>query len=363
LQATGKGIEFRYVFSKSLPAVVHTDENRLRQVLINLLSNAIKFTESGQVTFRINYRYQVAEFLIEDTGIGIHKNDLERIFQPFEHARTARAKATAGTGLGLTITKLLTNVMGGNITVSSEVGKGSTFRVKMFLSEVSRPRIASTREDRVRGYVGPRQNVLVVDDNEIQRELVRELLTPLGFNVATASSGRECLALAERDKPNLILLDIAMPEMDGWQVAQRLRRASRERAAIIVLSANAIDPSQLVDAERLHDDYLMKPIDLRQLLKTIHALLNIEWIYEPQDAALPPPVASSPIVVPPRSAINELINLGEIGHVRRIQERLTDIEGMSPDYSPFVTQMRAFVNAFDLKRYVAALEALRSNHA
>ena len=178
--------------------MVHTDENRLRQILINLLSNAIKFTEAGQVAFRVNYRYQVAEFEIEDTGIGIHSSDLERIFQPFEHARTARAKATAGTGLGLTITKLLTNVMGGDITVTSAVGKGSAFRVKLLLSEVSRPRIASTQEDRVRGYVGPRQTVLVVDDNEVQRDLVRDMLAPLGFDGSDRVERPECLALAER---------------------------------------------------------------------------------------------------------------------------------------------------------------------
>ena len=363
LQATAKGIEFNYLPSAVLPAVVHTDENRLRQILINLLSNAIKFTESGQVTFRLKYRYQVAEFEIEDTGIGIHRRDLERIFQPFEHARTARAKATAGTGLGLTITKLLTNVMGGNITVTSMVGKGSVFRLKLFLSEVSRPRIASTQEDRVRGYVGPRQSVLVVDDNEVQRNLVRDMLTPLGFKVSTASGGRDCLSFAEREKPNLIFLDIAMPEMDGWQVAQRLRQSSTERTAIVVLSANAIDPGRLVDAERLHDDYLMKPIDLRQLLKTIHALLNIEWIYEPQEPSSTELEKTLPIRFPPPRDINELVNLGEIGHVRKIQEKLAGIEREAPEYARFVNQMRTFVNAFDLKRYLAALEDIRSGNA
>jgi signal transduction histidine kinase/CheY-like chemotaxis protein len=361
LQATAKGIEFRYIPSSRLPAVVHTDDSRLRQILINLLSNAIKFTDSGHVTFQVNYRNQVAEFIIEDTGVGIHKEDLERIFQPFERARTARAKATIGTGLGLTITMLLTNVMGGDLTVKSEVGKGSVFRVKLLLSEVSRPRIASTMEDRVRGYAGPRQTILVVDDNEIQRNLVREVLMPLGFEILTASTGRECLTLAERNKPNLILLDIAMPEMDGWQVAQRLRKSSRERAAIIILSANAIDPSRLLEAERLYDDYLMKPIDLRQLLKKIHALLNIEWIYEPQ---APSPAAStassSPSAVPPCEDVDELIYLGEIGHIRRILEKLLEIESTSPNCGDFVRQMRTIVNAFDLKRYAAALEAVRS---
>ena len=111
------------------------------------------------MTFQVRYHHQVAEFTIEDTGVGIHKGDLERIFQPFERARTVGAKATIGTGLGLTITSLLIKIMGGDITVRSEVGKGSTFRVKLFLSEVSRPRIASTMEYRVRGYAGPRQTI------------------------------------------------------------------------------------------------------------------------------------------------------------------------------------------------------------
>jgi signal transduction histidine kinase/CheY-like chemotaxis protein len=361
LQAIAKGIEFRYLPSRHLPQVVHTDENRLRQILINLLSNAIKFTDDGHVAFAVGYRHQVAEFSITDSGIGIHKSDLERIFQPFERARTARARTTVGTGLGLTITKLLTNVMGGDLTVRSEVGKGSEFRVKLLLSEVSRPRLASTMEDRVRGYAGPRQTVLVVDDNEIQRDLVRDLLTPLGFDVLAASTGRECLALAEQHRPNLVLLDIAMPEMDGWQVAQRLRRLARSRAAIVMLSANAVDESRLIETERLYDDYLMKPIDLRHLLKKIHALLDIEWIHEPAAAPLPTS-ATSPLVVPGRDDINELISLGEIGHVRKIADKLTEIENRSPAYADFVAQIRIIIDAFDLKRYAATLEAIRGAH-
>jgi signal transduction histidine kinase/CheY-like chemotaxis protein len=367
LQAIAKGIEFRYVRARGLPPVVHADENRLRQILINLLSNAIKFTDCGQVTFRVVYRHQVAEFTVEDTGIGIHKSDLERIFQPFERALTARAKGTVGTGLGLTITSLLTNVMGGQITVRSEVGRGSVFRVKLLLSEVARPRIASTREDRVRGYVGPRQTILVVDDNEIQRDLVRDLLAPLGFEVLSAASGRECLLLAGQSRPNLVLLDIAMPEMDGWQVAQWFRNRSRERIAIVMLSANAIDPNHLLDAGRLYDDCLMKPVDLRQLLQKIHTLLDIEWTYEPEAPSPTSAAAAAPHeeidVAAPHADIDELISLGEIGHVRRILERLSEIESGSPEYGAFVARMRTIVDSFDLKRYTAALVGIRDGHA
>jgi signal transduction histidine kinase/CheY-like chemotaxis protein len=364
LQAMAKGIEFRYLRGQRLPSVVHTDENRLRQILINLLSNAIKFTDAGQVTFGVGYGHQVAEFKIEDTGVGIHKSDLARIFQPFERGRTARAKATIGTGLGLTITSLLTNVMGGDISVRSEVGKGTTFRVKLFLSEVPRPRIASPMEGRVRGYLGPRQTILVVDDNEIQRELVRDLLAPLGFEIVCAPTGRDCLLFAEQNRPNLVLLDIAMPEMDGWQVAQRIRGYTRERIAIIMLSANPIDPNHMLDAGRLYDDCVMKPIDLRQLLKKIHALLNIEWIYEPAaPSPAVPAVAATAIVAPPHDDLNELISLGEIGHIRRILDKLSEIETRSPECSVFVARIRGIVDTFDLRGYASALAGIRDNHA
>jgi CheY-like chemotaxis protein len=259
----------------------------------------------------------------------------------------------------------LTKIMGDDISVESEVGKRSTFRAKLLLSEVTRPRIASTMEYRVRGYGGPRQTVLVVDDNEVQRELIRDLLEPIGFVVVSAASGRECLQIVGQTNPNLILLDIAMPGMDGWEVAQQLRRHQGKRPAILILSANAIDPHHMLEAERLYDDTLMKPIDLRQLLKKIHALVDIEWLYT-NDAPAPdaPPTAPQMTAkLPAGCDIDELIQLGEIGHVTRILERLSEIESDAPECGEFVGRMRSIVNAFDFRRYVAALQEVRDAHA
>jgi CheY-like chemotaxis protein len=232
------------------------------------------------------------------------------------------------------------------------------------LSEVSRPRIVSTMEYRVRGYAGPRQTVLVVDDNAVQRQLIEDLLAPLGFTVVGAGSGRECLQTVEQLNPHLILLDIAMPEMDGWEVAQRLRRQPGKRAAILILSANAVDPHHLLDAERLYDDMLMKPIDLRQLLKKIHALLDIEWLYDTEASRTPAPRQSlAADALPAVRDIDELIRLGEIGHVTRIIEKLNEIESGSPDCGAFIGRMRAMVNAFDFRRYTSALREVRGAHA
>ncbi|MPZ55256.1 MAG: response regulator [Rhizobiales bacterium] len=359
LQAVARGIEFRFFPAKNLPDVVATDDNRLRQILINLLSNAIKFTDNGHVSFRVSYRSQVTRFEVEDSGIGIDSSDLERIFLPFERARSVRAQATAGTGLGLTISRLLTEIMGGEIRVASKLGAGSTFSVKLLLPEVARPRAAPMMEDAIVGYAGARQTVFVVDDNPVQRNLIRDLLEPIGFDVVVTAGGAECLELAQKRKPNLILLDVSMPEMDGWEVARRLRQDMRERSAIVMLSALAIDKSRELGPDRMHDDYLMKPLDVRQLLEKIHTLLDIEWVYESVNVPAPPPASAAKEGAMARHDLDELTRLCQIGHLRGIQDKLREIELSAPTQRDLVTQIRAIVDTLDLKHCARVLEAMR----
>jgi signal transduction histidine kinase/CheY-like chemotaxis protein len=364
LQASAKGIEFKFSASAKLPPSVYTDENRLRQILINLLSNAIKFTDAGHVTMRVDYRNQVARFEVEDTGIGIHPDDLNRIFQPFERAQRGPVNARTGTGLGLTITRMLAETMGGEITVKSEIGRGSRFQVKLMLAEVARPRNAPPLEHRVCGYDGPRQTVLVVDDDAVHRDLVRELLEPLGFTVMAAASGAACLALVAERPPNLILLDISMPDMDGWAVARELRRMPRERPAIIMLSAIAMEEERAAEPDRFFDDYMIKPIDLRQMLEKFHTLLDIEWTArdeiakEPSAPAPPAPAKSATKSLAP-DAIDALIRLGQIGHFRGISAALDEIEAASPECAAAVAELRTIANSFNLTRFLTVLDAQR----
>jgi CheY-like chemotaxis protein len=315
------------------------------------------------VNFRVRYRSQVVEFEIEDTGIGIHAEDFDRIFQPFERARSARARAAVGTGLGLTITKLLTETMGGEIKLRSTPGQGTTFRIKLFLPEVANPRVLPTSDDRICGYEGPRHTVLVADDDRVHRELVAELLTPLGFNVIAAETGAECIALAEAHRPNLILLDVGMPDMNGWEIAQSLRHSGREGLAIVMLSALAPDKSREEGSERLCDGYLMKPLHLRQLVEQIHLLLDIEWTYsEPPPRVTPLSLKSiADINIPPRD-LEELKHLGEIGHVRGIEAKLDELAVIAPHHAPLIAQLRSLVASFDLRGFNAALSVDRPDH-
>src|SRR6201996_2362365 len=210
LQAAAKGIDFVFRRPAVLPVVVYADEKRLRQILINLLSNAIKFTQAGSVQFVVHYRSPVAEFEVTDTGPGIRPNDLERIFAPFERGALGVTQPQTGTGLGLTISRLLAGVMGGDIKVASSVGVGSTFKVKMLLSEVTNPRRTAPVEAPVSGYHGARKTILITDDDPVHRDLLREVLTPLGFILLSAPDGPGCLALAQHCRPDLFLLDISM---------------------------------------------------------------------------------------------------------------------------------------------------------
>ena len=231
------------------------------------------------------------------------------------------------------------------------------------LSEVARPRTAAAPERQIRGYLGPRQTVLIVDDDPVQRDLVRELLEPVGFNVMSATSGKECLAICGKHKANLILLDVSMPEMDGWEVAAALRQSLRERPAIVMLSALAPDPQQAVKQERVYDDYLLKPVNLSELLQRLHALLNIEWIYDqPKGASASSSTRAvagdiSTLTAPSRGDIEDLIRLGQIGYVRGIVEKLNELEDEGGAHGEFVRHLRAAVDRFDLRRYMAMLEA------
>ena len=360
LQAMAKGIDFVFERPKLLPPIVYTDEKRLRQILINLLSNAIKFTLAGKVQLTVRYRDPVAEFEVTDSGPGIRPEDLERIFAPFERASLGVSQPQSGTGLGLTITRLLAGVMGGDIKVSSTVGEGSSFRVKILLYRATTPRRLVPATTKASGYEGPRKTILVSDDDPLHRDLLQQVLTPLGFIFLSAADAAGCLELARHCRPDLFVLDVSMPDMDGWAAAQALRAAGHNDARILMLSATAPEAHIHSLAQPFHDAYLMKPVDIPRLLDEIGQLLRLEWQYESE-----PPVgpAWTPRdgLRPAPGHLEELIGLGRIGHIRAIQAKLDELGSEEPEQQPFVSEMRGLVDRFDLDRYMAILETLRGH--
>ena len=360
LQAREAGLEFRFSRPEILPAVVATDEKRLRQVLLNLLSNAIKFTPSGTVSLDLSYRSQIAIFTIRDTGPGIPEADLARIFQPFERGSTPAARSTPGTGLGLTIADLLAQLLGGEITVAAAPGGGTQARLRLMLSSVAQPAPiilpvpASAPE---RAYAGARRTILVADDDSAHRALMRAILEPHGIFVIEAGSGPECLAAVARGGIDLILLDIAMPGMSGWAAAATLR-AEGHTGPIAMMSANVHEISPVRGDDAPHDAIFAKPFDLRDVLERIGKLLHLEWT----DAATPslrePAPALTDIGHPGPEHVGELLRLGRIGHIRAIEAKLTQMEGDATVAPAFVAQMRGLVEGYDLRRYLSVLQGL-----
>jgi signal transduction histidine kinase len=276
LQAEAKGISFRDERANNLPVWVYTDEKRLRQILINLLSNAIKYTNpGGSAVLRVRWRLQVGEFEIIDTGRGISATDFDRIFEPFERVQSG-AGSPPGIGLGLTITKLLTTVLGGEISVTSQPGEGSTFKIRLMLSEAAEPTEERSLAKHLTGYVGHRRRILATDDDPVHLDLMRDILVPLGFDLVLAMDGPSCLESAADQAPDLVIMDISMPGMDGWEAARKLRETLPD-LAILMVSANAHDFSRSRREDDPHDDFLIKPYDIDDLLDRIAILLSLVW--------------------------------------------------------------------------------------
>jgi CheY-like chemotaxis protein/anti-sigma regulatory factor (Ser/Thr protein kinase) len=299
-----------------------TDEKRLRQILINLLSNAVKFTLKGSIRFTVEYKNQVAKIQISDTGIGIPEADIERIFRPFERVTHLGAPLSPGTGLGLTITQLLTDIMGGEIQVKNNITGGTTFTLRLMLSAISYPDAEMLPIERAFSYKGISKVITVVDDDPTHRELIKDILSPLGFIVRQVSSGRDCLSAHSDYPPDLYLLDISMPNMNGWEVAAGLR-ARRYIQPIIIVSANASESSQNNLYPNIVDDHIIKPIKIDQLLEKIGLLLSIEWIYthtqKIEEVKKPAEKIHESIDI---KIIRELIELAEVGHLSELKRKV-----------------------------------------
>ena len=355
VQASAKGIGFIFEPCPALPEIVGTDEKRLRQIIINLLSNAIKFTRTGRVTLRLAYRNQVADFIIEDTGPGIAPEDLQRIFDPFERLRAGVSEP--GTGLGLTICKLLSGVMGGDISVTSTPGIGSAFKLRLFLPRINDATRPSIDYRILEPTVGAGKTILVVDDDPMHREMIREALSPHAFTVLFARDGTEGLDIAASTRPDLFLLDIGLPDMDGWRLAEQLRDDGHVDAMIVMLTASAREEYRSAIARPFHNAFIMKPVDIALLIKTIVGLLNLHAGEERMPAVAPRvPSAIADLERPDQARVNELIAACEIGYLRGLREKLAAIARDDPAHEPFAEHMLAYVDAVDLRGLMVALE-------
>jgi signal transduction histidine kinase/purine-cytosine permease-like protein/ActR/RegA family two-component response regulator len=347
LQAAGRGIGFRCIVDGRLPALVRADDRRLRQILINLLGNAVKFTAQGEVCLRVLHQRELARFDISDTGPGMSADELERVFEPFERGSAASGMSAGSTGLGLTIARMLTELMGGEMSVKSQPGAGTTFTIRLFLPELSGPLpdAAAPRAPRV-GYEGPRRRVLVVDNEEADRRLLLDVLRPLGFEVQTAASGEEALALLaapDAVPPDALFMDLAMPGIDGWETLRRLRAAGLQMPAAVV-SANAFDRKLDNPVGLPPEDFIVKPVRLPELLDWLGRRLALRWTPVERPVVEAAPMAAPQ--VPPAARLRALLQALSLGHVRGVGQQLDALEAADPGFAAFVAPLRALARQY-----------------
>jgi CheY-like chemotaxis protein len=308
------------------------------------------------VTLRVRFALPDRwRFEVADSGVGIAADQLETIFQPFEQAGDRQHRAT-GTGLGLTISRQYARLMGGDIRVESRPGQGSTFQVEIRAQPVDRAAEAPATTVSVRdvtGYAGPRKKVLVVDDIAENRALVRDLLTPLGFAVSEASNGREGVEVAQRLRPDLIVMDVAMPELDG-QAATRLLRQSgpcREVPIIAVSASVSTSDSEQCLAAGMNA-FLPKPLDADKLLDRMGRLLGLEWAYRAAQA----PAEASAMLAPPAEEMDVLYRLARLGNMQDIMAQAGRLASLDERYRPFADRLISLANGYQSKAVLRLVE-------
>ena len=281
-----KNLKFEINLSNDLPNFIKTDEQRLRQILINLLGNALKFTNEGQISLYIYNLNNKLFFEVKDTGIGIDITNQEKIFKPFEQVKLNNY-TQQGTGLGLAITKELISLLGGTIYVKSQINKGSEFYFSINYEKVNMAEL--TLKSQAKEIIGIKKfqdekTILVVDDIKENRDLIVQLLAFYGFKTLQASSGFEALKLFEKEKIDLIFMDILMEDLDGLETTKIIRKKqNNSNIPIIALSANVFEEDIKQAIKAGANDFLPKPVEEKDILSMLKKYLNIEFEYEEKE--------------------------------------------------------------------------------
>lgn len=277
-----KGLEFKIVLDDNLPEVVKMDDLRLRQILINLLSNSLKFTNEGEISLYLYEKSQKLFFEIKDSGIGIDNKDLKRIFKPFEQIKHEDYNKN-GTGLGLSITKELVTLMNGSIYAKSKVNLGTEFYFSVDYKNANSSDIDA--QLKLKDIIGIEKNknkktILVVDDIEVNRNLLTQILTSHGFEVFQASSGYEAIELFEKQEFNLIFMDIKMSGLDGLETIKLIRKDEKDKnIPIVAVSANVFNEDKEIAIQSGADGFLAKPVEEKELLIILAKYFNLKLKY------------------------------------------------------------------------------------
>ncbi|NEP61765.1 MAG: response regulator, partial [Symploca sp. SIO2G7] len=374
LRAQQKEISFIYQPIGKLPQGIHADEKRLRQVLINLVGNAVKFTDSGSVTFSVTVLSHSAQeqrekdteqmvsqkirFQIEDTGVGISAEQLDKIFLPFEQVGD-NSRRTQGTGLGLAISQKIARMMESSLSVQSQPGQGSVFWLDLELATVPDwlNTIRGAYQGKIIGFRGNKQKILVVDDRWENRSVIINLLAPIGLEMEEANDGQEGLDKVKSFNPDLIITDLVMPVMDGFEMIRHLRKSPQAKSLVVIASsASVFETDQHKSFDAGADGFLPKPVLSENLLEMLRVHLKLEWVYEEKEIVdkmqniSEGETAQDKIVPPPAKELALLYDLARKGLVNKLLGEAERLEKLDQTLVPFSRRLQQLAKGFQIKK-------------
>ena len=374
LRAHQKGLAFTFNPPPNLPLMVMGDEKRLSQVLLNLLGNAVKFTRQGGITFSVTQIEEnnpkpilppdnpvqpvvMLQFSVEDTGRGIPADQVEKIFTPFVQLRES-GQNTEGIGLGLSISKHLVKLMGDDLHVISSAGAGSIFRFTLSFPEIPDVETPFLKYHRpIIGIHGNPYRILIIDDHPENRRMLRHTLEPLGFLITESENGKEGLDQAEQNPPDIVLMDLMMPVLDGLETTRRMRRSGKLKAVkILIMTANmTINPDRLI-ADIGCDAVLTKPLKRDLLLDQLRLHAGVKWIYSDKEVKNMEISEIALMVKPPSADLEKLRRLTRICAYTEIMEELARLSQQDQRYAPFVNHLLVLLNRFQFDAIMKCLD-------
>ena len=361
LKAENKGLQLLLEIHPDTPQYIRTDESKLRQILINLLNNALKFTTQGSVSFRVqpnvDDNYHLI-FAVEDTGAGIADSELDSLFEAFTQTETGR-QSGEGTGLGLPISLKFVQLMGGDIKVSSQVGVGTTFQFDVLVQPAQEKLLR--QQSQVVGLAAeqPNYRILVADDDSNNRQLVRQLLEPLGFEVKEAVNGKEAIALWQQWQPQLIFMDLQMPIMNGYEAIEQIKSRSPNTIAI-ALTASILEDEYDAMLNSGCDDAIVKPFRASELLAKLEEHLQVRFLYQEsileqnaRSGAKTAELTPKQLEIMTAQWLDKIHQAAVMADYEAIQELISQIEG---EYAEIATGLDNWLQEFRIDKIIELVE-------
>ncbi|MBP0021480.1 MAG: response regulator, partial [Cyanobacteria bacterium SBLK] len=360
IKAEEKGLQLHFDCADDVPRFIHGDRVKLHQVLINLINNGIKFTREGGISVRIRHQSEsVASFEIEDTGMGIAPDEIGKIFEAFGQSQSGTI-AKEGTGLGLPISRKFVQLMGGDITVRSQLNRGTTFQFNIRATLAASQTIQTRSSRRAIAIASPQPSnyrLLIVDDKPVNRQLLIKLLAPFGLSLKEARDGKEAVEVWQEWQPHLIWMDLRMPIADGYEAAKTIQSQEKNQTKIIAITASVLEEEKAVVLASGFDDFIRKPFRENDIIRALEKHLQIEFVCEEFSPAAedvkPLVIVADDLKALPKMWLQKFYQAIIEGRVSATKNLAREIP---PEHKKIATALLDLANRYEFEKIIELIE-------